>query len=233
MFEATSVPRVFAAPPGVDFPRVLVDGLRARCADQPPEALARVQLVVNTRRMSRRIRDLFDQGPPCLLPRISLLTDLGERTDLAHVPPAISPLRRRLELTQLISGLLDRQPDLAARSSVFDLSDSLAALIDEMQGEGVTPDAIRQLDVSDLSGHWARAQAFIGIADRFINAGPEAMDAQARQRRHRRDADCKLARRAPRTSGHFGRVDGVTRHHADADAGRCVPSAGGLGFAGV
>ena len=233
MFEATSVPRVFAAPPGVDFPRVLVDGLRARCADQPPEALARVQLVVNTRRMSRRIRDLFDQGPPCLLPRISLLTDLGERTDLAHVPPAIAPLRRRLELTQLISGLLDRQPDLAARSSVFDLSDSLAALIDEMQGEGVTPDAIRQLDVSDLSGHWARAQAFIGIADRFINAGPEAMDAQARQRRIVEALIAGWRDAPPRTSRHIGRVDRVARHHADADAGRCGPAAGGLGVAGV
>jgi double-strand break repair protein AddB len=126
---------------------------------------------------------LFDQGPACLLPRLSLVTDLGESLDLAQIPPAIPPLRRRLELTQLIAKLLDQQPDLAARSTLFDLSDSLAALIDEMQGEGVSPDAIRQLDVSDMSGHWARAQAFIGITDHFIDSGTDAMDAQARQRR--------------------------------------------------
>ncbi len=183
MFEPGILPRVFAVPPGADFPKVLVQGLRARSADLPPEALARVQLVVNTRRMARRVRDLFDQGPPCLLPRISLVTDLGESVDLAQVPPAIPALRRRLELTQLVAKLLDQQPDLAARSSVFDLADSLASLIDEMQGEGVSPDAIRQLDVSDMSGHWARAQQFFGIADRFINTGEDTLDAQARQRR--------------------------------------------------
>lgn len=183
MFESSTVPRVYAVPPGTDFPRALIDGLRLRVKDHPPEALARVQLVVNTRRMARRVRELFDQGPACLLPRLSLVTDLGEGLDLAQIPPAIPALRRRLELTQLIAKLLEQQPDLAARSSLFDLSDSLAALIDEMQGEGVSPDAIRQLDVSDISGHWARAQAFIGIADHFIDSGPDALDAQARQRR--------------------------------------------------
>ncbi len=183
MFEAGENPRVFAVPPGADFPKELIAGLRQRIADQPPEALARVQLVVNTRRMARRIRELFDRGSPCLLPRISLITDLGESADLSSLPPAIPPLRRRLELTQLIARLLERQPDLAARSSLFDLSDSLAALIDEMQGEGVSPDAIRNLDVSDMSGHWARAQAFIGIADQFVETGDTALDVQARQRR--------------------------------------------------
>ncbi|WP_420585515.1 double-strand break repair protein AddB [Ruegeria sp.] len=182
MFEPSAAPRVFAVPPGADFPKTLVEGLRRRSANRPPEALARVQLVVNTRRMARRVRELFDQGPACLLPRLSLVTDLGESVDLAQIPPAIPPLRRRLELTQLISKLLEQQPDLAARSSLFDLSDTLAALIDEMQGEGVLPGAIRQLDVSDMSGHWARAQAFIGIADHFVDSGPDALDAQARQR---------------------------------------------------
>ena len=183
MFERSAQSRVFAIPPGVDFPNALVNGLRQRMADNPPEALARVQLVVNTRRMARRIRDLFDQGPACLLPRISLVTDLGESADQARLPPAIPPLRRRLELAQLISRLLEQQPDLAARSSLFDLADSLSALIDEMQGEGVSPDAIRELDVSDMSGHWARAQAFIGIADQFIHSADDALDIQARQRR--------------------------------------------------
>ncbi|WP_170342587.1 double-strand break repair protein AddB [Ruegeria arenilitoris] len=183
MFDPSATPRVFAVPPGADFPQALVRGLRARCDGHPPEALARVQLVLNTRRMARRVRELFDQGPPCLLPRISLVTDLGESVDLDRVPPAVPPLRRRLELTQLVARLLDQQPDLAARSSLFDLSDSLAALIEEMQGEGVSPEAIRQLDVTDLSGHWARAQAFIGIADQFLKTEDGSLDVQARQRR--------------------------------------------------
>ncbi len=182
MFEPSLAPRVFALPCGVDFPAALIEGLLAR-SDGPPEALARVQLIVNTRRMARRIRDIFDAGPARLLPRVSLLTDLGESPVSTPLPPAIPPLRRRLELAQLIGTLLDRQPDLAARASVYDLADSLANLMDEMQGEGVGADVIRNLDVSDMSGHWARAQAFFDIAADFIaSSGAHGLDGQARQR---------------------------------------------------
>ena len=183
MFEPGATPRVFALPPGVDFPRALVDGVIARTEGTPPEALARARLVVNTRRMARRIRELFDSGPPRLLPGLSLVTDLGETGAMDRLPPAIPPLRRRLELAQLIARLLDQEPDLAARAALYDLADSLAGLIDEMQGEGVSPADIRALDVSDLSGHWARAQAFIGIADDLIESDDTELDMQARQRR--------------------------------------------------
>lgn len=182
MFEPSDTPRVYGLAPGLDFPRALVDGLRARHAGQPPEALARVTLIVNTRRMARRIRDLFDQGPPCLLPRISLVTDLGEMWDLAHVPDPVPRLRRRLELVQLISTLLDRQPDLAPRSAIFHLADSLAGLVDEMHGEGVAPQVIEDLDVSDQSGHWARIKAFLGIVRHYFEADPENPDVETRQR---------------------------------------------------
>lgn len=183
MFDPSDNSRVFALPPGVDYPDALLDGLIKRCDTSNPDALARVQLIVNTRRMARRIRELFDAGPPRLLPRVSLITDIGESWQVDAIEPAISPLRRRLELAQLISVLLERQPDLAARSSLYDLANSLAELIDEMQGEGVSTDAIRNLDVTDMSGHWARAQAFIGIADQYLDAKDGKMDAQARQRR--------------------------------------------------
>ena len=73
------------------------------------------------------------------------------------------PLRRRLELVQLIvRRCWTREPDLAPRAAAFDLADSLAALMDEMQGEGVPPDALTALDVGDLSGHWERGAAIPG-----------------------------------------------------------------------
>lgn len=181
MFDPAPAPRLFAVPCGTDFPRALIDGLLARHASQPPEALAQVELIVNTTRMARRLQALFDEGPARLLPRISLLTDVASRPGCTPLPPALPPLRRRLELSQLIARLLDAQPDLAARASLYDLSDSLAGLIDEMQGEGVSPDTIRDLDVSDQSGHWERAQKFIGIADQFMDKNG-GLDAQARQR---------------------------------------------------
>jgi len=182
MFDPSDTARVFGLPPGVDFPRALVDGLIARHAGQPPEALARVRLIVNTKRMARRIRDLFDQGPALLLPQISLVTDLGEGWDLGQIPDPVPSLRRRLELVQLISALLDRQPDLAPRSAIFDLADSLASLMDEMHGEGVSPDVIDDLDVTDQSGHWARIKSFLGIVRHYFDAGFDQPDVETRQR---------------------------------------------------
>ncbi|WP_416369310.1 double-strand break repair protein AddB [Tritonibacter mobilis] len=183
MFDPSQTkPRLFAVPCGVDFPRALYDGLTARFADALPEELARVELILNTERMQRRVRQLFDAGPARLLPRISLLSGLNKEANLRGLPPALPPLRRRLELSQLIAKLLDAQPDLAARASLYDLSDSLAELIDEMQSEGVSTDQIRALDVSDMSGHWKRAQDFIGIADQFVDMHEGALDVNARQR---------------------------------------------------
>ncbi|NVK59496.1 MAG: hypothetical protein HWE37_05440, partial [Rhodobacteraceae bacterium] len=66
MFDPSETPRVFALAPGVDFPAALVAGLKQRMAGQPPEAMARVELIVNTTRMARRIRQIFDAGPATL-----------------------------------------------------------------------------------------------------------------------------------------------------------------------
>ncbi|MDT8857579.1 double-strand break repair protein AddB [Paracoccaceae bacterium Fryx2] len=174
-------PRLFALPPGVDFPALLVQGLRERLAGQPPEAMAQVQLFVNTQRMRRRITDLFAAQGAGFLPRLRVVTDLGPEAALAGLPPAVPPLRRRLELTQLVARLLDGQPDLAPRAALYDLADSLATLMDEMQGEGVSPATIAALDVSDHSAHWHRTQAFMAIVAPFF-AGTEAPDSETRQR---------------------------------------------------
>lgn len=182
MFEPSEKPRIFALPPGVDFPAALVDGLTARMADQPPEAMARVQLITNTRRMARRIAGLFDEGPALLLPQIQLVTDLGDSAGLDSIPPAVSPLKRRLELVQLVSRLLGAEPDLAPRSSLYDLADSLANLMAEMQGEGVAPEIIANLDITDQSGHWARSQRFLSIVQGFFADDGAAPDHDARQR---------------------------------------------------
>ncbi|MGB7243191.1 MAG: double-strand break repair protein AddB [Sulfitobacter sp.] len=182
MFEPRSNPRVFGVSPGVDFPRALVAGLMAQFSDRPPEALARVQLIVNTRRMARRLRDLFDAGPTLLLPKVRLITDLDTLDPSIALPPAASPLRRRLELISLVAGLLDSDPRLAPRASLYDLADSLAGLIDEMQGEGVSADGITSLDVSDQSGHWLRTQKFVAIAQQYLDQTDGAPDAEARQR---------------------------------------------------
>ncbi|MDJ0826216.1 MAG: double-strand break repair protein AddB [Rhodobacter sp.] len=181
MFESEQTPRVFALPPGVDFPLAVVSGLTQRLDGAAPEAMARTEVFVNTRRMQRRMKSLFEAGPPRLLPRIRLITDLAADTALAEIPAPVSPLRRRLELTQLIAGLLDREPDLAPRAATFNLADSLARLMDEMQGEGVLPMRIKGLDVSDQSGHWQRTLRFIALVDAFFAADGRP-DSEGRQR---------------------------------------------------
>ena len=182
MFDGDPTPRLFAVPPGVDFPAALIDGLRRRLAGAPPDAMARVELLVNTRRMARRLRELSEAGPPGLLPRIRLVTDLGEDPGFAGIPPAVPDLRRRLELTQLVSRLLRKEPDLAPPSLLYDLADSLAGLMDEMQGEGVTPDDIAALDVSASSGHWQRAQKFVALVGRYFDTDVHAPTSELRQR---------------------------------------------------
>ena len=182
MFEASRLPRVFGCPPGADFAKSLVAGLLERCSCDAPAALAQVEIYVNSARMQREIRKVFDAGPPRLLPRIRLVTDLANAPVGLSLPPAVPPLRRRLEIARFVAALLDQEPDLAPRAALFDLSDSLARLIEEMHGEGVSPQTICALDVTDASGHWERAQRFLQIVMPFFDAATAAPDKEARQR---------------------------------------------------
>ena len=181
MFSPGS-PRIFGLPPGVDFPKSLAAGLKARLRDAPPEAMARVTLYVNTDRMRSRMIEAFGALGPGLLPRLRLVTDLGRDLPLSGVAAAVSPLRRRLLLAQMIEGLMRLAPDIAPRSALFDLADSLAALMDEMQGEAVAPETIANLNVADHSAHWARTKEFMKIVAGFLT-NETAPDSEGRQRR--------------------------------------------------
>jgi len=180
MFDPSALPRVFAQEPGADFPAALARGLRARLQGHPPEAMARVEVLVNTARMRNRFRaEMIDSGAG-FLPRIRLITDLAGDDD--SEAPLHSPLRRQLELAQLIRKLLETEPDLAPRHAAFSLAESLSRLLDEMQAEGVPTAALENLDVSNHSEHWARSLRFIRLVAQYL--GPDAApDTQTRQRR--------------------------------------------------
>lgn len=178
MFEPSTEPgtgpRVFAVPPGADFPTVLAAGLRARMQGQPQEAMARVEVIVNTARMRTRLRDALIAQGPGFLPRIRLIADL------AGDEPTDPPLRIRLALAQAIRALLQQEPDLGPPGAAFSLADSLYRLLDEMQGEGVSLTVLDTLDVSEHSEHWARSLRFIRLIGSHF--GPVA-GGQARLRR--------------------------------------------------
>lgn len=176
-------PNLFHVPLGMDYPAAVVAGLRARLSDAPPEAMARVTLLVNTRRMERRLTALFQEGPAGFAPRIRLLTDLADDPTLPNIPEAEPPLRRRLELERLVAALLAAQPDIAPAAASFDLADSLADLLDEMQAEAVNFDALDRLDLADLSDHWARSLDFLRLIAPFAHPDVDRLDPNARLRR--------------------------------------------------
>ena len=84
---------LFALPCGADFPAELVRGLRARLAGLPPEAMARVQLFLNTERMRRRVQEIFVAEGASFLPKLRVLTDLSPEAARLGIPQPVRPLR--------------------------------------------------------------------------------------------------------------------------------------------
>ena len=177
MFEPSERPRLFGLPPGADFATELVAGMKTRLSGHPPEAMAQVELILNTRRMQRRVEAVFDTMEAGFLPRIRLITDLAEPLDRAVLPRPVPTLQRQLELVELVGRLIEADPNLAPRSAIYDLAQSLGNLLDEMQAEGVTPERIAALDVTDQSGHWERAQRFLNIVTHYFDPDTDAPDA--------------------------------------------------------
>jgi double-strand break repair protein AddB len=186
-------PRLYALPPGADFAAGFARGLNARLAGAAPEDMARAEVMVNTRRGLRAIEAaLVDAaGGSALLPRLALLAELGEDPLAApDLPPAIDPLRRQLRLARLVEAYLARTGG-APVTAAPDLAEALGKLLDELQEEGVSPDALDGLVAGELperaAAHWQRTLDFIDIVRRAwpaIRAEAEggALDPKARQR---------------------------------------------------
>ena len=180
LFPPSARPRVFALPPGADFPAAVARGLSHHLAPLGPEARARVTILANSGRMQRALRTALAAQGPGLLPRVGLVTDPLTFAGAVHLPPATPPLRRRLELSQLVERLLQADRSFAPRTAIYDLSDSLARLFSEMQAEGVPFERLAKLDVSTHSAHWQRALRFILLAEQVIV--PDSLDPEGRLR---------------------------------------------------
>jgi double-strand break repair protein AddB len=179
MFAGSAQPHLFALPPGADFATALVAGLLARLEGRPPEALARVEIIVNTERTRRRLVSVLSQGPARLLPKILTLTDLPDLD--WSLPPPVPKLRRVLDLSRLVAALLAAGAAPVPRTRAFELAASLADLLGEMQGEGIAPEALAGLDLPDIGGHWQQSLTFLSILSDYLRrTGSLAEDAEAR-----------------------------------------------------
>ncbi len=157
--------RVFTIPPGIAFADALARGLNDR-AGGDPLALARMTVILPTRRAARSLTEAFlrvTEGQALLLPRLLALADLDGDSDwaAADLPAAVDPLERRLILARLImlrKGAFAVGPDQALR-----LAEALGALIDEAETERVDFAELATLAPESLSEHWQATLDFLKI----------------------------------------------------------------------
>lgn len=171
LFDAPG-PRVFALPPGVDFASELAAGLRDRLAGQPPEALARVRIAVNTRRTQRALSEAFEAaGPAVFLPALSVIEEFAKGE--AGGPLPIPRLTRLLALTRLMRDFLAARPALGPLAAAEPLAGALITLLDELQQERVAVGTLRDgLDADAHAAHWRSFSAFFA---HMAEAWPDAL----------------------------------------------------------
>jgi ATP-dependent helicase/nuclease subunit B len=158
--------QVFNIPAGVAFADALARGLLARTAGDPL-ALARMTLLLPTRRAARAVSEAFlrvAEGDALLLPRMFALADLDEEAGItasAALPPAIARLDRLLQLARLVASAGDRFA--ATPEQALKLAQSLADLIDEVQTEGVDFAKLSELAPEEFAHHWQDTLQFLRI----------------------------------------------------------------------
>jgi ATP-dependent helicase/nuclease subunit B len=183
MFDPSRRYRIFALPPGAAFAKQFVDGLRARLSSDPPEAIARITVYLNSGRMLRAVRDAFLGSSTGFLPRLKLISDIGTDPLLALEAP-VTVLRQQLELAQLVRHLIHREADFAPGKGLFDLTASLSRLLAEMHDEGVSISALERLELSEgHAAHWERSLKFLRLAAGYHDRENSAPDQELRQRR--------------------------------------------------
>jgi ATP-dependent helicase/nuclease subunit B len=168
----------YTIPPGAAFVDALAAGVMNECGGDPL-ALARYTILLPTRRAGRALREAFLRvtgGRPLLLPRLLALGDVEAEAELAgeapgldtvELPPAIAEPRRLLLLARRIldwnAGLdearrTEMTPDHAVR-----LAAELARLIDRVQTERLSFDALAALAPLELARHWEQTLEFLKL----------------------------------------------------------------------
>src|SRR5437868_10725740 len=180
----SSPPQIYTIPPDRPYLATLARGLLAM-AEGDPLRLARMTVLLPTRRAARSLREAFlrltgEDGTPSgtlLLPRMRPIGDLdadeialgldGIDDPTLAIPPAIPELRRRLLLTRLVLGWSHghgEQPLLPGQAAA--LATALARLLDQVASEGTSFARLRELAPADLAEHWQTVLQFLDILPR-------------------------------------------------------------------
>lgn len=165
---------VFNIPAGLPFADMLAAGLLAEARDDPM-ALARMRVLLPTRRACRVLRESFLRltgGRPLLLPRMQPIGDVHEDepalldslaadpSSMIDIPPAMPPLRRQMLLARAIMSA----PDLGAATpeQAMALAAALARLLDQVHTEGQSIAALQNL-VPEDGTHWHVTVKFLRV----------------------------------------------------------------------
>ena len=167
-------PRWYSIPAHRPFVDDLAQGLFDALSPLGPDALSQAQIFTPTRRGARTLSEAFLKvaGSSALLPpQIRPLGDLNEGEapfepgDLTlDLPTAISPLRRRFELTRLVlenQDLLDRDLEIGG---AMEMAEALGGFLDSLQIEERDGSGLETLVTEDLAEHWARSRNFLEMA---------------------------------------------------------------------
>lgn len=190
--QTAAGPSVFSIPPHVPF----VDALAAGVAESygnadDPLALARVTVLLPTRRACRALQEAFlrhSGGRALLLPRMVPVGDVDEdalqfdfmamqMADTARqIPPAIGDMRRRLLLANLVRESADQMASgqLPVDQAVH-LAGELSNLLDQVQIERLGFDRLSGLVPEDYAVHWQLTLQFLGV---LTEAWPKRLEAE-------------------------------------------------------
>ena len=168
---------IYSAPPNKPFVDVLAEHLLTSYG-QEPDTLARVLVLVPTRRSVTSLRDTLlrrSGGKPLLLPRIQPIGEIDLELAMPEVlwaedaaarpeiPPAISPRQRVFELARLIEAFQRETGNgVAADQSVL-MAQALGDLIDDLAREQVPYARLENLVEGELAEHWQKTLKFLHI----------------------------------------------------------------------
>ncbi|HEY6916207.1 MAG TPA: double-strand break repair protein AddB [Allosphingosinicella sp.] len=155
-------PTVYTIPPHRAFADALAAGLLA-LHGKDKLALSRGAILLPNNRAVRAVSDAFVRRSEggLLLPRLVPIgdPDIEERIggalepmDGEPVPPAVSPMTRRM----ILASLVERHVPGSDAAGALRLADDLARTLDQLHVEEVDPARLRDVaaDLPDLSAHW-------------------------------------------------------------------------------
>ena len=189
---------VFTIAPHLPFLDCLAEGIAvhaAKAGNDDPLALARITVLLPTRRACRSLRESFlrrSTGSSVLLPRMMPLNDLDEEDALlagfanadaaARITPPIAPLKRQLLLARLIAALPSSTGETPHPAQAVTLAAELAHLLDEAQTERVGFERLSALAPAEYAVHWQITLEFLEVLTKAwpdILAAEDAIDPAA------------------------------------------------------